>query len=1022
MLAHPSYTRTRLHQLRDRFWQQVYAQRQPVDAIEASPRCDRIPFADAQKLGFSPVKLGAPFGPVWATFWFRVAATVPKEWAGSRVDLLWNSRSEATLWVDGKTRQGLNFEGGHFWWNNGVRPDAMLVKQARGGEPLAFQVEMACNRMFGGGQTDSYVTVSPFVLEQCELARFDAEAWEVANDFQCLVDLENEQTKDLDKAWGGELLSELNRFANACDPEDRATWAAAKPILKQLLSRRNGTTAHELSAIGHAHIDTAWLWPIAETWRKCMRTFSSQVLYMDEYPEHRFSCSQAVQFEKMQEMNPELYARIKAKVTAGQFIPVGGTWVEPDCNIPSGESLARQFLFGQRYFQKEFGIRCKEFWNPDVFGYNGQLPQLMRQSGITRFLTQKLSWNYFNKPLHHTFDWHGIDGSHVLAHFPPADTYNANASVGQLRDNVRNYKDHDRSRHSIMLFGHGDGGGGPVKHMLESLRRAKDLEGLPRTQVRTSDEFFSLLEKDCTDRPAVVGELYFELHRGTYTTQAAVKKGNRQGEIALHDAELACALALRLGGAAYPKAELDRLWKLLLTNQFHDILPGSSIGEVYVDAKRDHDEILRSAVALRDRAITALMAHQGQSPANLAVPVNTTGFARREVAARPDGTLGFVEAPPYGVGRTVKADDHVAVAKLPGGGFRLENVHLRADLAADGRLLSLVEKSTGREALSAPGNVIELYDDHPTNWDAWDVDPFHLETGKPCPAAESATLAEETVPEGSSHGRDGNLRASVTFTRRIGAKSRMTQRVSLAAGARRIEFHAEVDWRERHKFLKAAFPCDVRSMNATYEMPFGAAERPTHFNTLFDIARFEVPGHRWADLSEPGFGVALLTDCKYGYSCQGDVLRVSLLRAPSNPDPEADQGAHVFAYALMPHAGDWRQGGVVAEGLAFNVPLRWGKDGRDQHWTSYASVADHAGGATSLVLDTIKRAEDSDALVVRLYEAHGARGTARLKLGFPAKAARRCDILEQPGAALALKDGAIDLPFKPFEVISLLID
>lgn len=1022
MLAHHGYTRTRLHQLTERFWAKVYRATVPVERIEVSERCDRIPYAAAQGLRYAPTAIGTAFGPLWATFWFRLSARVPQDWAGGRVDLLWNSRSEATLWMDGRTIQGLNFEGGPTHWHTGVRTDAILLPRAQGGETIACQIEMACNRVFGGGSSDSYKTVSPFVLEQCEIALFDPEAWDMANDLQHLADLESEQTKDLDKAWGGELLSELNRFANTCDPDERATWAAGRAILQRLMTRRNGTVVHELSAIGHAHIDTAWLWPIAETWRKCMRTFSSQIAYMDLYPEHRFSCSQAVQLAKMQELNPELYARIKEKVRAGQFIPVGGTWVEPDCNIPSGEALMRQFLYGQRFFQREFGSLCREFWNPDVFGYNGQLPQIMRQCGVTRFLTQKLSWNYFNKPLHHTFTWQGIDGSEVTAHFPPADTYNAVATVSQLRDNARNYKDHDRSRHSILLFGFGDGGGGPIKRMLETLRRAKDLEGLPRTTLRTSEEFFDLLEKDCTDRPVVVGELYFELHRGTYTTQAAVKQGNRRCEIALHEYEFLAAIAAR-GGAAYPRAELDQLWQTLLTNQFHDILPGSSIGEVYVDAARDHAQVLRQAEAGRDRLLTTVAgAVASPAPAQDAVwaPVNTIGFPRREITARPDGGLALVEVPSYGIGRVVRPDDHVTLTRLPDGGVRIENVHLRATFQPDGSLTSLVEKASGRESLTSAGNVLELYDDRPTQWDAWEIDPFHLETGRPCAPASAMAVATETIPEGSAHDRDGFVRVRLTFTRAIGAASRMTQEVVLAAGSRRLEFHCTVDWRERHRLLKVAFPIEARAMEATYEMPFGVASRPTHFNTLFDIARFEVPGHRWADLSEPGFGVAVLTDSKYGYSCQGSALRISLLRAPTSPDPEADQGTHRFAYAVMPHRGDWREAGVVAEAASFNVPVRWTRGGRDYRVHAFAAVTDLTGGACSLVLDTIKQAEEGAETVLRLYEAHGARGTARL--AFPGMtAARLADGLERPLAPVPVRDGALELPYRPFQILTLLV-
>ena len=415
---------------------------------------------------------------------------------------------------------------------------------------------------------------------------------------------------------------ELNRFANIYDEENRATWKSAAEILSPLYKHRNATQTHELSAIGHAHIDTAWLWPLAETWRKCVRSFSTATRYMDEYPEYRFSCSQAYQYEIIQQQNPDLYARIKAKAKTGQWVPVGGTWIEPDCNIPSGEALMRQFLYGQRFFEEE-GIRQalaqREILEPRCLRLQWPTSPDHASCGGSRerFLTQKLSWNRFTRPPYHTFTWEGIDGSRVLAHFPPADTYNANASVQQLRHNVANYKDHDRSRHSLMLFGFGDGGGGPTKQMIENLLRAKDLQGLPRTKMRSSDEFFDLLEKDLPEdvRPTVIGELYFELHRGTYTTQAANKRDNRKSEFLLHDVEFLSAIASKSANGnsrgathprfSYPTNELDRLWKILLLNQFHDILPGSSITLVYEDSKEQYADIRKSGDKLRTDAMQA---------------------------------------------------------------------------------------------------------------------------------------------------------------------------------------------------------------------------------------------------------------------------------------------------------------------------------------------------------------------------------------------------------------------------------
>ncbi len=542
----------------------------------------------------------------------------------------------------------------------------------------------------------------------------------------------------------------------------------------------------------------------------------------------------------------------------------------------------------------------------------------------------------------------------------------------------------------MLVYGYGDGGGGPTREMIETMLRARDLQGLPRTAMRAPAEFFEALEAEPGERPTILGELYFEYHRGTYTTQARTKRGNRRAEIALHDAEF-LATAAR---GEYPRAELDRLWKLLLLQQFHDILPGSSIRLVYEDAERDLAEVEAGANAIADAALAALGGG----------PVNTTPFARREVVRAPSGELTVVEAPPYGIG--VPAADELVLKQhyVSRHGLVLENEHLRAELGEDGSLLSLVVLTTGREALAAPANRLELYDDRPVAFEAWDIDPFHLETRRDSPPATSHAVVMETP-----------LRVEIAFERALGEASTMRQVVRLDAGSRRLEFHTEVDWHEEKTLLKACFPLAVRAPNATYEMQFGYTERPTHYSTSHDRARYEVPGHRFADLSEHGFGVAVLTDCKYGYSCYGNELRISLLRAPKSPDPEADMGRHEFAYALLPHAGGWREAGVVAEAARFNMPLRWRESVVSTQSRSFAAADD-----PNLVLDTIKRAEDSDAIVLRLYEAHGARGLARIRLALPFRTARRANALEDEAEELEVDGDAIVVPYRPHEILTVL--
>jgi alpha-mannosidase len=919
-------------------------------------------------------------GPLWATWWLAVEGRAPDEWDGEQVDLLLVTNSEATLWLDGEPAQGLSSGGAY------VRADAMLTERAAAGQALSASVEIACNGLFGWSELypqPQHVEAPgpPFRLERCELARWDREAWALSSDLDVLAALMDEPGGD--DAWRGELLRELNRFCNAWDPDERATWPAARAILAPLLARRNATLTHEITAIGHAHIDTAWLWPLEETFRKCVRTFATQLRLMERYPAYRFACSQAQQYAWIRDRAPELWARIRDRVAAGQWLPVGGTWIEPDCNLPAGESLVRQFLHGQRFFERELGRRANVFWNPDVFGYNGQLPQIMRGAGIDGFLTQKLSWNRFNPPEHHTFRWVGIDGSAVLAHFPPADTYNAEATVPELRRAARDFKDHALSARSLLVFGWGDGGGGPTAHMLETLARVEDLQDVPRTTIGDPEAFFAELA-DAAEWPEVVGELYLEYHRGTYTTQARTKRASRRAERALHDAELLAAVS----DAPWPREELDSAWRSLLLNHFHDILPGSSIGEVHARAERDLAEVEAVAGAVRDRFVTGEV-------------VNTVDVERREVVARADG-LRFAEAPPCGVGRLVEAHDAVRIS-VAGEGFVLESSRLRAVLGRDGALRSLVERASGREAMAAPGNVLELYEDRPTDFEAWDLDPFHLETRSDCPGATEARVALAEA-----------LRAEVAFERPVGRRSRMRQTVRLDAEAARLEFHCAIDWHEDRRALKVRFPVAVHAPRATYEMQFGVVERPTHYSTRRDLAQFEVPGHRFADLSEHGFGVALLSAATYGWSVHGGDMRMTLLRSPRWPDPDADVGHHELSFAICPHRGGWQDAGVTAEALCFNAPLLLGTAAGDPH--SWFST-----DAPGLLVDTVKRAEDGDALVVRLYEAHGGRGTGRLRVGVPFTEAWFTNLLEDRVGAAEVDGDEVVIAYRPFEIVTVVL-
>ena len=1007
MLKHPDVTKARLLRFATELKALIYPASTAIEKLEVFSAPGRIPFAEAMKGKYRTAKVGERFRPVWSTHWFRVSYAIPKEWAGEEVLLHFDSSSEGCVWKDGVPIQGLT---SYNWAQEDVRPYFTLVEKARGKERGSLYVETAINGLFGlsngFGQPHGDALGH---LRNVRLVTRDRAAWDLQWDFATLREMA--EKLPVDGLHQGPALTAANEMINAVTLGDRSTYAAGRAIARKFLAARNGDRNHHVSAIGHAHIDTAWLWPLAETMRKCYRTFSTAVRMMDQYPEYKFVCSQAQQLAWVKAQQPGLYAKIKAKVKKGQFIPAGGTWIEPDCNIPSGESLVRQFLIGQRFFKKEFGAICREFWNPDVFGYSGALPQIMRGAGIRYFLTQKLSWNQFNRPTSSTFLWEGIDGSRVLTHFPPTDTYNAFASIEEVQKHITNFKDKERAGESYMLFGFGDGGGGPTEEMLERLRRLKNVAGLPEVAIRTPQEFFRRCDEDLKDPLVWSGELYFELHRGTYTTQAANKRDNRRSEELLHDVEFLAAMGRQLKGARYPHAEINRLWETVLLNQFHDIIPGSSIHEVYEDSARDYADVLAKAEKLRDQAAARLLPAAPTAKGNHILALNTLSWPRREVVTRPNGRGAvFADAPAYGYAidepETATADP--VTLQQGKQGFTLENGLVRAKFDGQGRLTSFFDKRHRRETIEAgeKGNQYVLFEDRPAMWDAWDVDIHHLEKRRHVGEVKALRVIEK-----------GPLRVTVEVELGISEQASLIQRISLSAESPRLDFEATVDWHEKDQFLKVEFPLALRSDYATYEIQFGHVRRPTHFNTTWDFARFEVSAHRWADLSEPGYGVALLNESKYGYACHGNVLRLSLLRASKSPDATADMGKHRFRYALFPHAGGPQLGGVIPEAAAFNQPLRVFATSAEPRSESFFALDNPA-----VVLDTVKKAEDSDALILRLYESHGAHQVARLDSRLPIRKASRVNLLEDGNEIVRATKGRINLTLRPFEVVTLKIE
>ncbi|XP_021027388.1 alpha-mannosidase 2C1 isoform X4 [Mus caroli] len=993
---------------------------------------ERLPYEKAVQQNFSPAQVGDSFGPTWWTCWFRVELVIPEVWVGQEVHLCWESDGESLVWRDGEPVQGLTKEG--------EKTSYVLSERLRASDPrsLTLYVEVACNGLLGAGKGSMIAAPDPekmFQLSQAKLAVFHRDVHSLLVDLELLLGVAKGLGEDSQRSF--QALHTANQIVNICDPAQPETYPAAKALASKFFGQHGGESQHTIHAMGHCHIDTAWLWPFKETVRKCARSWSTAVALMEQNTDFIFACSQAQQLEWVKSQYPGLHARLQEFACRGQFVPVGGTWVEMDGNLPSGEAMVRQFLQGQNFFLQEFGKMCSEFWLPDTFGYSAQLPQIMQGCGIQRFLTQKLSWNLVNSFPHHTFFWEGLDGSRVLVHFPPGDSYGMQGSVEEVLKTVTNNRDKGRTNHSGFLFGFGDGGGGPTQTMLDRLKRLSNTDGLPRVQLSSPGQLFTALERDSGQLCTWVGELFLELHNGTYTTHAQLKKGNRECEQILHDVEVLSSLALaRSAQFLYPAAQLQHLWRLLLLNQFHDVVTGSCIQLVAEDAMNYYEDIRSHGNPLLSAAAAALCAGE-PGPEGLLI-INTLPWKRTEVLALPKPcgahSLGLVPSPGDSAKYWLRSCSHPYFTAAPpppaacvcdaggktlpsktDGSVTLDNGIIRVRLDPTGCLTSLVLVASGREAIAegALGNQFVLFDDVPLYWDAWDVMDYHLETRKPVPG-QAGTLAV---------GTEGGLRGSAWFLLQISPSSRLSQEVVLDVGCPYVRFHTEVHWHEAHKFLKVEFPARIRSPQATYEIQFGHLQRPTHNNTSWDWARYEVWAHRWIDLSECDFGLALLNNCKYGASVRGNVLSLSLLRAPKAPDATADMGRHEFTYALMPHKGSFQEAGVIHAAYNLNFPLLAlpaPGPAPDTTWSAF-SVSSPA-----VVLETIKQAErchQHRTLVLRLYEAHGSHVDCWLHTSLPVQEATLCDLLEQrdPTGHLSLQDNRLKLTFSPFQVRSLLL-
>lgn len=965
------------------------------------------------------VAAGFQWGPAYTESWFRLKGQVPTSWAGREVVLIPEVGGERTLWQDNVPQRGVDRE----------HRLCRLFDACKGGEPLELYIQAHATaphvRVWGDMPEPEKTTET---VKECDIAVYNTELQPLVYDIAFALSLLKAVPKD-DPGYAT-ILTALNACCNEWANAGTATISICQRLIRDAYSKLDGRMRHTIYPLGHAHLDTAWLWPLRITHLKMAHTTATQLYHMDRYGDYVYVHSQASQYEWLEQEAPALLEKVKEKAKSGQWEPLGSMWVEADCNLTGSESLVRQFLYGKRYFAQHFGIDTVDMFLPDVFGYSAALPQILNKFGIRHFLTQKISWNQFNKFPHNTFWWQGIDGTKIWTHFPPADTYCGMVEPDEIISSVRKHRDQARSDSSMYLFGFGDGGGGPTERQLEFLKRAKTAPYMPQIDTgKSARNFYEETYRKSKDLCTWSGELYFELHRGTYTSQAANKKLNRESEFLMRDVEWLHSVT----SSTYPQKEIEKLWKLVLLNQFHDIIPGSSVTEVYEDSDKDYELIKTEGTKLLQTAISELAPQDGdiaifhnasltsqvtlpweETIAPTAIEVNTETIPAQlvDVFGQPSLIFG---TPRSAMGQVASATYSQAQPKptirLKTGTRRLENKEYSVRFDAHGNITSI--RSLGPDPIEfiQPGelaNVFQIMDDHPGFWEAWDIDVFAYETVQNLTKSDSFELVEK-----------GPVRAAFEVVRTFG-NSKIIQRISLGPTPG-IRFDTTIHWHESRKLLKVAFPLNINTTRATYEIQFGSVERPTHKNTSWDMAKFEVCAQKWVDMSEGDYGVALLNNGKYGHDADGNVLRMSLLRAPKSPDPTCDMGVHHFTYCLLPHFHSWRHADVVAAAYALNAEprvVKLEKPGKPKlHGQPYFKV-----DRREVVIETVKKAEDTNHVIVRMYEAHNTRGTVMLTCAQAVKRAWVTDLNETNLYECEIFDGCVNFDILPYEIVTLKLE
>lgn len=1008
--------------------------------LESKSEYSSLPALDGG--AWRDIRVGDAWGgyDVWA--WFCTQTLLPEGWRKARVYLRLlmgprndgGSTAEALLYVNGRILQGIDV-----WHMDAWLPPEILA---------AGELNIAVRAWSGVLHVPQHRH-----FHTAQLIRVD----EDAENLYYLTDtlLRTLKAMDENDLRYSQILNGLHEAYLQIDfrlPGSEAFDHSARSALD--IVREMMMVWQELNEIkpvvvgvGHAHIDMAWLWRLQHTREKAARTFSTALHLMREYPEYRFLHSSPQLYQFIQQDYPEIFEQVKAQIACGNWEITGATWVEMDTNITGGESLVRQFLFGRRYVRETFGLEMKLLWLPDVFGYSAALPQIIRKSGIKYFATTKISWSQFNRFPNDTFYWRGLDGTEVLTHFitTPEEgsgfyTYNGSMRPDEVRGIWQAYRQKEFNQELLLSFGWGDGGGGPTREMLEWAQAQKNIPGQPKVELGKAEPYFDRLAERLADKklPVWDGELYLEYHRGTYTSQAAIKRANRKAEILYHNAEWLSALAsIMTGQEHYPVERLNAGWEKILLNQFHDILPGSSIHQVYEDAADDYAEISKIGDEVLEQASQAILNRMQVNSASVAV-FNPTSWQRDDLIALPL-TEELSQKTLLGPGGDLCASQVIETEggqqllleakSVPAYGYRifplvpaqgetaspitvspdyLENTWVQIRLNQLGQITSLFDRKNDRELLPAGcrANVLQVFEDKPMKFDAWDIDIYYQDKMR-----EITDLREAVVEE------VGPLRGTLRLTWQFG-NSTITQRLRIYAHTPRIDFDTEVEWHEAQILLKVAFPVELRATRATYDIQFGNIERPTHWNTSWDWARFEVSGHKWADLSEGNYGAALLNDCKYGYDIKDNVMRLTLIKSAIEPDAQADQGQHLFTYSLLPHRGDWRVGEVARRAYELNMPLLAKAPALRVHANALPDEVSLAVlDCDHVILETIKRAENGEGWVLRLYEYQQMHvQNVRLNLGLAIERAAECDLMEENEQPVAYSDHQLVFDISPYEI------